>query len=94
MGTSRIVCARPIGAELSIRSELNSYNRVGDPPAVRQGLHSKRILYTAVNGVIQFQGFASLPFARLYNADLQRTMRLGCINSSEPDANDVLARIT
>lgn len=87
------MCARPIGNELSISSELNSYIRVGDSPAVRQSLNVMRIPHTAVNGV-QLQGFASLPFARLYNADLQRTMRLGCINSSEPEAIDVLARIT
>jgi len=94
MGTSRIVCVRPIGAELSLASELNCYIRVGDSPAVRQSLQAKRIPHTVVDGVIQLQGAASLPFARLYNADLQRTMRLGCINSSEPEAIDVLARIT
>lgn len=94
MGTSRIVCARPLGAEVSIGSELNAYIRVADSPAVRQSLNAKHIRYAVVNGIIQLQGVASLPFARLYNADLQRTMRLGCINSSEPEAIDVLARIT
>lgn len=93
MGTSRIVCARPTGEDVSIRSTLNAYIQVRDTPAARQSFTARRVAYTAVDGVLEIDGAASVPFAQLYNADLLRTMRLGCINSQEPASFDVLTRL-
>jgi hypothetical protein len=95
MGTSRIVCARPSGDGYITKSALNNaYIQVKDTPAARQALHARRIGYHAVGGVLQIDGAASVPFAQVYNVDLKRTMRLGCLNNHDNAALEVLTRLT
>jgi hypothetical protein len=94
IGTSRIVCARPNGSEYVTKSALNAYIQVRDTPAARQALAARRIAYVATPGILEIDGGASVQFAQVYNADLQRTMRLGCLNNQDRSALSVLTRLT
>lgn len=94
MGTSRIVCARPIGGEYLTKSVLNAYIQVKDSPAARHALGARRIPFHPTGGVLQIDGAASVPFSQVFDVNLERTMRLGCLNSQDSTSVDVLARIT
>lgn len=94
MGTSRIVCARPVGDEYITKSALNAYIQVKDTRAARQALNARRIGFHAVGGVLQIDGESSVPFAQVYNVDLKRTMRMGCLNNHDSAALEVLTRLT
>lgn len=94
MGTSRLVCARYVGAEVTTRSELNAYIQVKDTPAARKALESRRVPFHPGTGVLQIHGAHSVPFSQAFDVNLERTMKLGCLNSVDENCADVLARIT
>lgn len=94
VGTSRIVCCRPVGeGSQSLSSDLNAFLRIPRVPAVQNSLRQRQVPFLTIPDELLVCGKWSVTFAELFHAELRRPMKDGVINPDEDIALEVMSGI-